>query len=78
MIIGMKCFGCQNEIEIGGRYIEDTASGFIDKDATPEIDGIIADIFGGKDGKVVLCDDCTVPGDKYMMETFYGDECDDA
>jgi hypothetical protein len=66
MIIGMKCFGCQNEIEIGGRYIEDTAS------------GIIADIFGGKDGKVVLCDDCTVPGDKYMMETFYGDECDDA
>lgn len=70
----MKCFGCQCEIEIGDRYIEDTASGFINQDSKPEIDGLIADLFGGAGGKVVFCEDCTVEGGDYMAETYYGDE----
>lgn len=70
----MRCFGCKREIEIGDRYIEDSASGFSGQESTPEIDGLIADIFGGAGGKVVFCDDCTVDGGDYMFETFYGDE----
>jgi hypothetical protein len=69
----MKCFGCQRDI--GDRYIEDTASGFIGVEDTPVVDDLIADIFGGgPGGKVIFCDDCTTEGGDYMFETFYGDE----
>jgi hypothetical protein len=74
----MKCFDCKREIEIGDRYIEDAASGFAGQEASPEIDGLIADIFGGAGGKVVFCEDCTVGGGDYMTETYYGDEVDAA
>jgi hypothetical protein len=69
----VKCFGCQREIEIGDRYIEDSASGFLGKPQGGEADGILADIFGDKDGKVVFCEDCTVPGGEYMAETYWGE-----
>lgn len=70
----MKCFGCQRDLEVGDRYIEDTPSGFIDQDANPGIDSIIADLFGGSAGKVRFCEDCTAEGGDYMFETVYGDE----
>lgn len=73
----MNCSGCRREIEVGDHYIEDTASGFIGKDANPELDSIIADIFGGSGGKVIYCEDCTQEGGDYMFETCYGDEDDD-
>lgn len=72
----MNCAGCHREIEVGDRYIEDTASGFTNGDASPEVDGLIAEIMGGRDGKVFFCDDCTVEGGDYLFETFYGDEDD--
>ncbi len=72
----MKCFDCKREIEIGDRYIEDTASGYAGTEANPEVDGLIADIFGGAAGKVVFCEDCTVEGGDYMFETNYGDAAD--
>jgi hypothetical protein len=72
----MNCAGCRREIEVGDRYIEDTAGGFIDKDTAPEINGLISEILGGANGKVFFCDDCTVEGGDYMFETYYGDEVD--
>jgi hypothetical protein len=74
----MRCFDCKREIEVGDRYIEDTASGFIGQETTPEVDGLIADIFGGAGGKVVFCEDCTQVGGDYMFETNYGEEVDAA
>lgn len=73
----LRCCGCRREIEIGDRYIEDTASGFIGSASTPEVDGLISEIMGGPAGRVVFCDDCTVEGGDYMFETYYGDEDDD-
>jgi hypothetical protein len=73
----MRCFECKREIEIGDHYIEDSASGFAGREADPEIDGLIADIFGGAGGKVVFCEDCTQEGGDYKLETFYGDEVAD-
>lgn len=70
----MRCFGCQRELEVGDRYIEDTASGFSGQDASPEVDGLIADIFGGAGGKLVFCTDCTVEGGDYMTEVYWGDD----
>jgi hypothetical protein len=71
----MRCFGCQQEIEVGDRYIKDSASGFIGQEANPEIDGLIGELFGGTaTGEVVFCTDCTVEGGDYMSETYYGDE----
>lgn len=70
----MNCSGCQREIEVGDRFIKDTATGFIGKDADPLIDSLIADIFGGTDGEVVYCEDCTQDGGSYMWETNYGDQ----
>jgi hypothetical protein len=69
----MRCFDCQREIEVGDRYIEDTTSGFTNRDAAPEVDGLMADIFGGHDGKIVLCTDCTVEGGNYLSETYWGE-----
>ena len=71
----MKCFGCQREIEVGDHYIADTASGFIGQEANPDVDAVIADIFGGASGsKVVFCTDCTTEGGDYLAETYYGDD----
>jgi hypothetical protein len=75
----VKCAGCQKELEVGDRYIEDTASGFIGKESNPEIDSLVADIMGGDasgstEGKVVFCDDCTVSGGDYLFETYWGDD----
>lgn len=79
----MICAGCRRELEVGDLYIVDTASGFLDTEATPEIDGLIADIFGGDDtlsgaagGKVVFCEDCTdkTKDGRYLFDTVYGDE----
>jgi hypothetical protein len=72
----MKCFGCQHELEVGDRYIEDTASGFIGQEANDGIDGLIADLFGGHGGKVIFCAECTQAGGDYKFETVWGDEDD--
>lgn len=72
----MNCGGCRREIEVGDRYIEDTASGFVQGDANPEVDGLISEIMGGQNGKVFFCEDCTQDGGDYMFETCYGDEDD--
>lgn len=72
----MKCAGCQRTLEIGDRYIEDTASGFLKEDGNPELDGLIAGIFGDSGGKIRYCEDCTEDGGDYLFETVYGDEED--
>lgn len=70
----MNCMGCHRTLEVGDRYIEDTASGFIDKERSDDIDGLLSTVFGGKDGKVFYCEDCTTEGGDYLFETVYGDE----
>jgi hypothetical protein len=70
----MRCAGCNHEIEVGDQYIEDTASGFSKQDTVPEVDGLISELLGGTNGKVVYCEDCTQEGGDYKLETFYGDE----
>lgn len=62
-----RCAGCNREFEVGDRYIVDTSSGFTKSEANPEIDGLIAGIFGGSDDKVRLCEDCTEPGGDYLF-----------
>lgn len=75
----MICAGCNRELEVGDRYIEDTTSGFLKMESTPEIDEIIASIFPGSGGsKIVVCEDCTAPGGDYMFEMVYGDESADS
>jgi len=75
---GLRCMGCNRELEIGDRYITDTPSSFTKSESNADIDGLIAEIFGGTGGKVAFCEDCTEPGGDYLFETFYGDEADDA
>lgn len=73
----MKCAGCDRELEVGDRYILDSASGFLaagGTEVTSEFDGLMAQILGGEDGKVAFCEDCTTEGGDYLFETFYGDE----
>jgi len=60
-------------LEIGDRYIVDTSSGFTKSPADPGVDDLIAGIFGGSDGKLRFCEDCTEPGGDYLFETFYGE-----
>jgi hypothetical protein len=74
----MKCFSCNNEIEVGDRYIEDTASGFLRTEQSPEVDAVIAELFSGRmDGKVVFCDECTTEGGDYNPQVYYGDDDDE-
>jgi hypothetical protein len=68
----IKCAGCNRDLEVGDRYIEDTPSGFMGEDSGH--DELIAEILGGKDGKIYYCDNCTIPGGEYMFETYYGDD----
>jgi hypothetical protein len=35
-------------------------------------------LFGGRGGKVVVCEDCTQEGGDYSFETVYGDEDEEA
>lgn len=74
----MLCAGCSREIAVGDRYIVDTSSGFTKTDANPVVDAIVASIFGGSDGLVWICEDCTEPGGDYLFATNYGDEEDAA
>lgn len=69
----IRCAGCNDEIEVGDRFIVDTSSGFLKSDAEPVVDDIIASLFGGSDGKVRFCEDCTEPGGDYLFETNYGE-----
>lgn len=71
----MRCAGCSRDLEVGDHYIEDTASGFLGQ-GDGAGDDVIAMIFGGRDGKVIYCEDCTQEGGDYMFETVYGDEED--
>jgi hypothetical protein len=76
-VADLKCFGCSRTLEVGDRYIEDTASGFGEmENGSAEVDGLIAELFGGRDGKVVFCEDCTThtPDGRYQFETVHGDE----
>lgn len=73
----MNCVGCNKEIEIGDRYIEDTVSGFLRSETEPDTYGIIAELFGGAGGKVFFCEDCTEDGGDYLYETNYGDAEDE-
>lgn len=73
----MKCAGCDRELDVGDRYIKDSASGFMASFGNPgttEFDGLISEVLGGKDGEIVYCEDCTEQGGDYMFETVYGDE----
>lgn len=70
----MNCAGCNKEIGVGDKYIEDTASGFMGEEADPGVDEIISEILGGVGGRVFYCEDCTAPGGDYLFETFYGEE----
>lgn len=70
----MKCSGCQRELEVGDRYIKDSASGYLGESVSPEIDGLLADIMGGTAGEIFYCEDCTQEGGDYMFDTVYGDE----
>ena len=67
--MSVSCIGCFRVLEAGDRYIEDTVSGFINC-GTSE-DSLMADLFGGKDGKVLFCEDCTEQGGNYLFETVY-------
>jgi hypothetical protein len=66
----MRCIGCQRVLGVGDRFIEDSASGFIGQDSTSGVDDLLADLFGGRGGKVVVCEDC----EDYSFETVWGDE----
>ena len=73
----MRCINCDKVLKVGDRYIEDTPSGFLNEDSPAEIDSIISSVFGGTDGKIYYCENCTVPGGDYMFSTVYGDEDDE-
>jgi hypothetical protein len=67
------CASCGHEFQPGDRYIEDRSSGFIGKpEPNDAVDDIMADIFGGSDGKIMLCEGCTMPGGHYRPKTFSG------
>jgi hypothetical protein len=71
----VRCGGCNREIEVGDRYIVDSASGFLKtQDSDADIDDLISGIFGASDGKVRFCEDCTKPGGGYLFETNYGED----
>ncbi len=74
----LRCAGCNRELQVGDRYIEDSASGFMKKDDGPELDDLMALVLGGSGGKIRYCEDCTQDGGDYFFETVYGDEADDA
>jgi hypothetical protein len=71
----MRCSGCRRDLEVGDQYIEDTASGFMDR-ADDGLDGLMAEIMGAGNGKIVYCEDCTQDGGRYRFNTVYGDEDD--
>lgn len=72
----MICAGCQRELQVGDRYIEDTASGFLKTDGEGEAvtDYLIGMVLGGGESKLRYCEACTQPGGDYMFETFYGED----
>ena len=79
----MICADCKRELEIGDRYIEGDASDYLKQDVNPEIGSILADILVGNDkldgaanGRIVYCEDCTVTGGDFRLQTYYGDEDD--
>ena len=69
-----RCAGCNRVFQVGDHYITDTSSGFAKAESDPVVDDLISGIFGGSDGMVRFCEDCTEPGGDYLFETFYGDE----
>lgn len=80
-----RCADCRRRLEVGDRYIEGTASDYIEKDVEPEIASLMADILGGDDsldgstgGRIIHCVDCTKPGGKFVLKTYYGDEDEEA
>ena len=73
MSAALRCAGCNRELEVGDRYIEDTPSGFM-KAGDSGMDDLLASILGGSGGKIAYCEDCTQDGGDYLWETYYGDE----
>jgi hypothetical protein len=71
----MRCAGCDKELEVGDKYIEDTPSGFMETDISGH-DDLMVTLLGGSGGKIFFCEDCTEPGGDYMFSTYYGDEED--
>jgi len=72
----VRCAGCQKELEVGDQYIAAKASEFIGTEPSGEVDLLIAELFGGSDGRIVYCEDCTQPDGDWLLETVYGDEAD--
>lgn len=71
----MRCADCRRELEVGDQYIEATAGEYLGKEVAPELGGLMADIFGsGRGDKIIYCEDCTVRGGDFMLNTVYGDE----
>lgn len=60
------CAGCQRKLVAGDRYIEDTPAGFMGKEPDEAAD-LMADLLGGRDGKIVYCEDCTQDGGRYVI-----------
>lgn len=71
-----RCAGCNRELEVGDRYIEDAPSAFMKVEDT-ETDDLLASILGGSGGKITYCEDCTQPGGDHFLATFYGDEIEE-
>lgn len=78
----MICAECRKELEVGDQYIEGTPGEYMGgEEIDPVISGLMADIFSGNaaldgsaGGKIVYCEDCTVRGGDFLLNTYYGDE----
>ena len=69
----MRCAGCNRTLEVGDRYITDTASAFTGRE-DDSLDSLMAELMGCGNGKIVYCEDCTQDGGDWMLDTVYGDE----
>jgi hypothetical protein len=74
----VKCSDCKRQLDVGDQYIKFTVSEWAERQgmrSMPELDDLMASIMGSDAGTdIVYCEDCTVRGGDFMLETVYGDE----
>ena len=70
----MICTECKKELEIGDKYIKCLPHEVANMEINPEIDNLILDLFGGHEGHLIYCEDCTILGGQFLFDTIYGDE----
>jgi hypothetical protein len=74
------CGGCQRHLQPGDRYIEDTPSGYIGKESSPDTNALLVDLMTHNDGldgtsdRLVFCEGCTSPGGRYEFKTYGGED----